>query len=167
MKYLHIQWTFVESYMYLTLRCRLWDFKKRFGPWSCFQGTCSVSKQETRLDGWNNQTVSARVSDTHNEGEIKEWKPMDIFKGAQLPDSKIDQSFIFSSFHFTNERYISWPSQIVHCPVVRGLPKRHQRDKSEYWWDCWEDSDFSYWLTSFHGSSGFQSLIFNKIERLD
>lgn len=124
-------------------------------------GNLQCKQVETRLDGWNNWTVSARVSDTYNEGEIKEWKPMDIFKGAQFPDSKVDQFFIFSSFHFTKERHISRPSQIVHCPGVRGLPG-HLRDKLEYWWGYWEGSD-SNDLTSFHKSRGFSPSISTKL----
>lgn len=53
---------------------------------------------------------------------------MDIFKEAQFSDSKIDQFFFLTLYQ---RRNISWPSQIVYCPVVRGLPE-HQRDKSEY-----------------------------------
>lgn len=57
---------------------------------------------------------------------------MDIFKGAQFSDYKIDQDYIFSSFLFRKKKkYISWPFQIVYCPVVRGLPW-HQGDKSGY-----------------------------------
>lgn len=109
---------------------------------------------------------SARVSGTFSEGEIKRMKPMDIFKGAQLSDSKIDQSFLFLSSTLQKKGYpnIFWLSQIVHCPVVRGTKETYQ---TEYWWGGWEGSDSSDWLIAFHKSCGFQSLIFNKTEGLD